>query len=437
MNLLKRSAIAVSGKKFRTKNISKRIQKIVISPIKEMSILADQLEEKINLRKYEKNKTRENDEIISFGQGIPYWDTPDYIKKEIKKSLKDLSTSQYTLEPGITELRNLIAEDLKKSKGVKNIEPKKEIMVSSGCQEAVDCALLSVIDDCDEVLLLEPAFASHIEQTIQLGGIPKFVPMIESGATGQGWRLDIKECEKNLTSKTKAIIFSNPSNPTGTVFTKEEIIKLAKFAKKHNLIIISDETYDFLTYDGVKYFSPANLPWIKNNLILCGSFSKKFAMTGYRVGFAYSEEGIIDHMLKAHDALSICAPSISQKAAIAALKNKKESDKSVSEAIKKFSYNRTLMMSELDKLKDFLEYQKPTGAYYILAKIKKQNVDSFKLAIKILNKAKVIVIPGDAFGPSGKNHIRFSFAGEPENIRKGFKRLKNWFEFWRKNSYKL
>ncbi len=430
MNSLKRSAIAHAGKKFRTKNISKRVQKIVISPIKEMSILADRLEEKIGSGK-----------IISFGQGIPYWDTPDYIKKEIKKSLKDLSTAQYTLEPGITELRNLIADDLKESKGVKNIEPKKEIMVTSGCQEAVDCALMSVIDDGDEVLLLEPAFASHIEQIIQFGGIPKFVSMIENPlhrlADGGGWRLDIKECEKNINSKTKAILFSNPSNPTGTVFTKQEIIKLAKFAKKHNLIIISDETYDFLTYDGVKHFSPANLPWIKNYLILCGSFSKRFAMTGYRVGFAYSEEKIIDHMLKTHDALVICAPSISQKAAIAALKNKKELNKSVSEAIKKLSYNRTLIMLELDKLKDFLEYQKPTGAYYILARIKKQNIDSFKLAIKILNEAKVIVIPGGAFGPSGENHIRFSFAGEPKNIKKGFKRLKNWFEFWRKNSYKL
>jgi len=402
-----RSAIVAAGHKFRTKNISRRVQRIVISPIKEMSILADLLEEKTGAN------------IVSFGQGIPYFDTPSHIKSGIKKSLQELSTAKYTLEPGITELRELIARDLEKRKGIKNIQPKKEIMVTAGCQEALMCALASTIDEGDEVLLFSPCFASHIEQPMMLGGIPKFVALREK----KGWKLDIKLLEKKITKKTKIILFSNPSNPTGAVLSKEKVEGLAKIAKKYNLIIITDETYDFLLYDGVKHFSPASLPEIRDRVVLCGSFSKKYAMTGYRVGFAFADSGIIDHMLKVHDALTICSPAISQKAAIVALKNE-----SPVEFVEKLDYNRRLMCRKLDELKEIFEYQKPKGAYYILVKYKVPKVNSFDMALKILREAKVITIPGAAFGPQGEGHIRFSFACSPEEIEEGFRRLSKWLK---------
>ncbi len=410
-----RSAIAATGKKFRTKNISKRVRQIVISPIKEMSILAD-LEDR-----------RRGPKIISFGQGIPYFDTPPLIKRGMTRALREPDTAKYTLEPGITELRELIANSLEKTKGIKNIKPKKEIMVSSGCQEAVACALAATIDPGDHVLLPEPAFASHIEQIIQWGGKPIFVPLNAPKGSFQekkGWKLEIRELKKRITKKTKAILFSNPSNPTGAVFGKKELIELAKFAEKKNLIIITDETYDFLTYDGIKHFSPASIPSIRDRVILCGSFSKKYAMTGYRVGYAFADGGIIDHMLKVHDALQICAPAISQKGAIAALKGPQ---KSVRDFAEKLTKNRKMMCRELDKLSDSLEYQKPMGAYYIMVKFKKTKTDSFKLALKILREARVVTIPGAAFGPSGEGYLRFSFAGRPEEIKEGFKRLKRWF----------
>ena len=149
-------------------------------------------------------------------------------------------------------------------------------------------------------------------------------------------------------------------------------------------------------------------------------------MTGYRVGFAYADEGIIDHMLKVHDALVICAPAISQKGAIAALKG---SDESVQDFVEKLSLNRDMMCRELDSLSHFFAYQKPLGAYYILAKVKHQNFqDSFNLALRILHEAHVIVIPGAAFGPTGEGHVRFSFAGQPENIAEGFQRLRTWID---------
>ncbi len=404
-----RSAIAASGHKFRTKNISKRVQKIVISPIKEMSILADDFQEKTGA------------DIISFGQGIPYFDTPDYIKEGVRNALEEISTAKYTLEPGITELRELISEFLAKSRNIKNIDAKKEVMVTSGCQEAVACALATIIDEGDEVLLFSPDYASHIEQIIQFGGVPVFVPLVEE----KGWKIDIKHLKSKVTAKTKAIIFSNPSNPTGMVLNEKEIMELAVLAKEHNLIIIADETYDFLLYENKAHLSPVSINNIRDRVILCGSFSKKYALTGYRVGYAFSDAGIIDHMLKVHDAIAICAPAISQKAAIAALKGPQDS---VVDFISKLSQNRDLMCAKLDEMKGIFEYQKPYGAYYILVKYKIPKINSFDLSLKILHEAHVITIPGAAFGPTGEGYIRFSFAGKPGEIEEGFKRLKKWTE---------
>lgn len=413
-----RSAIAAAGKKFRTHNISKRVQKIVISPIKEMSILADDFVETTGA------------DVISFGQGIPYFDTPNYIKEGIRSALGELSTAKYTLEPGISELRHAIARHLETAKNIQNVQGKKEVMVSVGCQEALACALASTIDEGDEVLLPAPCFASHIEQVIQFGGTPIFVPLIEN----EGWRLDTKICAAKLTPRTKVILFSNPSNPTGAVLTEAELHELASFAIQHDLIIITDETYDFLTYDGIPHLSPAAFPELRDRVIVCGSFSKKYAMTGYRVGYAFAEEGIIDHLLKVHDALAICCPAISQKAALSALSG---SQAAVLDHITWFTQNRDRMCHEFDKLNEFFEYQKPKGAYYILAKVKAPQVNSFKLALRILHEAKVIVIPGAAFGEGGEGHLRFSFAGDPEKITEGFERLSRFMTQWKADHYTL
>ena len=405
---MQRSAFAVLGREVRTKNISKRVQKTVLSPIKEMSILADELREQTGA------------DIVSFGQGIPYFDTPEYIKEGIRKALEEKDTARYTLEPGITELRELIAKDLMSRKGIENINFRREIMVSTGCQEALVCALATVIDEGDEVFLLSPSFASYSEQILLLGGVPVFVPLDEDG----GWRLNVQASRERLSAKTKAILFSHPSNPTGTVFSEEELRALAEIVKERDLILITDETYDFLVYDGKPHISPASFLDIRDRVIVCGSFSKKYALTGYRMGYAFAEEGIMDHMLKVHDSLAICAPAISQKAAIAALRGGQES---VVEFVEKLTENRQLMCQKLDELSDFFEYQKPEGAYYILAKYGKPQMPSIELAVKILREAKVVTIPGAAFGPAGEGHLRFSFACSPEEIVEGFKRLKEWY----------
>lgn len=404
-----RSVFEALGRTFRTKNISRRVQRIVISPIKEMSILADELREQTG------------SDVISFGQGIPYFDTPEYIKNGIRKALQEKDTARYTLYPGITELRELIAKDLMSRKGLGDIDYQHEIMVSSGCQEAIVCALSTVIDEGDEVLLPSPSFASYSEQILQLGGTPVFVPLDEEG----GWRLNVQALRDRLSEKTKAILFSHPSNPTGTVFSEEELRTFAEIAKERDIILITDETYDFLVYDGKAHISPASFVDIRDRVILCGSFSKKYALTGYRIGYVFAEQGIFDHMLKVHDALQICAPAISQKAAMAALRGGQEI---VGEFVKKLEENRQLICEKLDELSDFFEYQKPEGAYYILAKYKKPQMPSMELAVKILQEARVVTIPGAAFGPAGEGHLRFSFACSPEEIVEGFRRLRAWVE---------
>lgn len=402
-----RSALAAQGKQFRTHNISQTVQKIVISPIKEMSILADQLQETSDIP------------IRSFGQGIPHFDTPDHIKQAITRALKEVDTAKYTLEPGINELRMLIAEHLKRDKGVPCADGKREVMVTVGCQEAVACALRSIIDPGDEVIIPSPGFASYYEQVVQFGGVPVFSPLDEDS----GWSWNREALSKSITPKTRAILFSNPSNPVGVVHTREELELLVSLATQHDLIIISDETYDFLTYDGMEHISLGSFPEAKNRTIVCGSFSKKYAMTGYRVGYAFSDEGIIDHMLKVHDALAICAPAISQKAAIQALTGPQDN---VQDFIQGFTSNRALLMKELDTLPGVLSYQAPKGAYYIFVAYKIPDMNSFDLALRLLNEAKIVVIPGGAFGPTGEGHLRFSFAGHPDFIHEGFERIREW-----------
>ncbi len=404
-----RSALEASGKKFRTQNISDTVQKIVISPIKEMSILAERVQETSAIP------------LISFGQGIPHFDTPDHIKEAIRAALADSDTAKYTLEPGIIELRMLLAHHLMRDKNIANVDGRSEVMITVGCQEAVCCALRSIIDEGDEVLIPSPGFASHSEQIIQFGGVPVFVPLNQE----DGWSWGMDAVQKSITSKTRVILFSNPSNPTGAVHTTEELKQLAAIAIKHDLIIIADETYDFLTYDGAKHTSLGSFVDVRDRVIVCGSFSKKYAMTGYRVGYAYACEGIIDHMLKVHDALAICAPAISQKGAMQALTGPQDN---VQDFIEGFSENRSLLMKELDALSSFFTYAPPRGAYYIFAKYSLPTIDSFELSLRLLNEAKIVVIPGGAFGPTGEGHLRFSFAGKPDSIHEGFERLRTWIQ---------
>jgi aminotransferase len=404
-----RSVYSSVGKKEDTTGIARRVAQISVSAIKQMPVLASKLEG-----------------CISLGQGIPSFGTPSFIRESIIASLKDDDLiGKYSLQPGIPELKREIAGYLRRDRGI-NVDPESEIFVSCGAMEALAAVISTVVERDDEVLIPSPNYSSHIEQILFAEGKPVFVPLIEE----EGWRLDIGGFRKAMSRKTKAILLCNPMNPTGAVFPEEDLKALAEMALERNLFIISDEAYDFLLYDGLPHFSLASIPELKEQLITCKSFSKMYCMTGWRVGYMVAAGRIVDQVLKVHDAFAICAPTISQYGALAALKatNGKdgEGDRFIQKLVEALHARRDLICDRLDGLPHLFSYQRPKGAYYVFPRISLDNENDMELALKLLYEAKVITVPGSGFGPTGAGHIRLSF-GAPENeIHKAFDRIDEW-----------
>lgn len=393
-----RSALEVAGLKRRITGISKRVRETVVSPIKEMAFLAEDIEG-----------------VVSLGWGIPSFETPLYIREAVQQALADNhAIGKYAPVRGLPELREAIATKFQRQWGV-GIDPKNEIIVTVGAMEALLITLLTLVDAGDEILLTSPGFASHTEQILLAGGKPVYIDLIEE----EGWKLSSEKVAEVITPRTKAMILTNPSNPTGTVFEESELRNIAELAIKHDFYLITDETYHFLVYDNKHLFSLFSIPALRDRLVGCYSFSKEYAMTGWRVGYLCAEAGLVQEILKVHDASVVSAPRISQLAALAALQGPQESTQYFRDELKR---RRDLMCSRLDSL-DIFEYHQPEGAYYIFPRIKLPDADAFKFALRLLNEAKVVVIPGDAFGPSGRQHVRLCFAVDVEEITESFDRL--------------
>jgi aminotransferase len=404
-----RSVYKSIGKEEDLHGISRRVSQISVSAIKQMPVLANKVPG-----------------AISLGQGIPSFGTPAFITDAVCKALKDDERiGKYSLQPGLPELKVEIANYLGWRKGV-TVDPEKELFVSCGAMEALAAGIATVVDRGDEVLIPTPNYASHIEQVLFAEGTPVFVPCIEE----QGWKLDVDGFSKAVTKKTKAILICNPMNPTGAVFSEEDVRGIAQLALERNLFIIADEAYDFLVYDNLAHLSFASIPGLKDRLLVACSFSKMFCMTGWRVGFMYASPGIIDQVLKVHDAFAICAPTVSQYAALAALQatNGKDGDgdKFIEKLVHALDARRKLTCRRLDKLKPLFSYQRPRAAYYVFPKIEGSAMKSMELALRLLYEAKVICIPGNGFGPSGEGHIRLSFGGTENEINEAFDRIEEW-----------
>jgi aminotransferase len=396
-----RSALVASGKVYQTRGISHRVAQITISAIKEMPLIASKV-----------------GGCVSLGQGIPSFPTPAHIVEAVYRRLKeDPDAGKYTLGPGLPELREAVATQLSRQIG-RTVAPDKEICITVGAMEALSAAVLTVVDRNDEVILPSPNYASHIEQVLLAEGVPVFVPLREAD-----WQLDVEGIRQAITPRTKAIILCNPHNPTGANFAASDLRTLGDLALAHDLFIICDETYDFLVYDGHSPFSLTTIPELAERVIATFSFSKKYAMTGWRVGYVYAAEGILDQIMKIHDAVAICAPSLSQYAALAALQGPQECVAEIGAALQR---RRDLACDRLDRLAEFFEYVKPQGAYYLMARYKMPHVDSMTFALRLLHEARVITIPGAAFGPTGENHIRISFGGTESEINEAFDRIAKW-----------
>ncbi len=364
-------------------------------------------------------------DVISFGVGEPDFNTPSNIIEAGYKAMIEGKT-KYTETSGISELREEIC---RKFKDDNNLDySKDQIIVSNGAKQCLANAFMAILDKDDEVIIPMPYWVSYPELVKIAGGVPVAVDSKEE----HNYKYTIKSLEDKLSNKTKAIILNSPNNPTGTIYSKEELLKIAEFAKEHNLIIISDEVYEKLIYDDEKHISIASLTdYAYENTIVINGLSKSAAMTGWRIGYAASNKEVIKAMTSLQSHMTSNINSITQYAAIEALKNSKGSSDKM---LKEFNKRREYMINRLDNIKD-INYILPNGAFYIMIDVSKfysksinNNLikDSLSFSKFLLEENKVAVVPGVGFGID--NYVRLSYATSMENIEKGLNRIEEFLK---------
>lgn len=383
--------------------ISNKIKQIKKSAIHEMTRLSKEIED-----------------VAFLSWAKPTSDTPEHIKNGAINAIKDGLVGGYSTSSGLLELRQEIAKKLERDNNVK-ANP-AQIIVTVGAIEGLSAAIFAIIDSGDEVILPSPTYSTHIRQVRIASGKPILVPLLEE----DNFALDIEGIRKAITPKTKAMVYCSPSNPTGTAFTEKELRQLADIALENNLMVITDEAYEYFVYDGHEHFSIASIPEMKEKAISCYTFTKTYAMTGWRIGYLHANEELIPHITKTHIPLTICAPVVSQYAALAALKGSQEC---VKEFRNHYLSARNLMCKRLDNLESVFRYVKPNGSYLMFPKIiTEEGKDSTSFCIKMLREAKVSTTPGIAFGPTGESHLRLSFCVPEEEINKAFDRMEIYFK---------
>lgn len=364
--------------------------------------------------------SREMEDVAFLSWAKPTSDTPEHIKNAAIKAIKKGFVGGYSESAGLPELRT---EIVKKLNHDNNIDATNDqVIVTVGAIEGLAAAVMAIIDPGDEVILPTPTYSTHIRQVLIASGKPVLVPLIEE----EEFALNINGLKNAITPKTKAIMYCSPNNPTGTVFKEEELRQLAQISIKNNLVIITDEAYEYFVYGNNKHFSIASIPEVQKNVISSYTFTKTYAMTGWRVGYLYADEKLIPQITKAHIPFAICAPVVSQFAALAALKGPQNC---VREFKDHYLSARNLMCERLDNLDSIFQYVKPGGSYLMFPKILvKEGQNSTAFCKKILKEAKVSTTPGIAFGPTGEGHLRVSFCVPEAQINKAFDRLESYFK---------
>ena len=350
-------------------------------------------------------------DAISLGVGEPDFDTPWHIRDEGIYSLERGKTF-YTSNAGLKELREEICNYLKRRQGL-DYNPLKEVLVTVGGSEAIDMGLRAVINPGDEVLIPQPSYVSYEPCAILAGAKPVIIDLKAENE----FRLTAKELEDACTDKTKVLILPFPNNPTGAIMEKADLEAIAKVIVEKDLLVVSDEIYAELTYKG-EHVSIATLPGMKERTILINGFSKAYAMTGWRLGYACGPEEIIAQMTKIHQFAIMCAPTTSQYAAIEALKN---GDEDVAEMKTAYNQRRRFLMNAFKEMG--LECFEPYGAFYVFPCIKEFGMTSEEFATRFLEEEKVAAVPGTAFGDSGEGFLRISYAYSIDNLREAIGRL--------------
>ena len=355
---------------------------------------------------------------VSLGQGVPSFATPAHVAEAVRRALaEDPATGKYSLQPGMPELRRAVSADLRAEKELE-YDPDTEIAVTVGAMGALADAFLTLVDPGDEVIVPEPAYASYIEQIHLCEGIPVFVPL-----RSRDWGLDVDAVRAAVTPRTRAVVVCNPSNPTGGVFSAEDLAAVTECAIRHDFFVITDETYDYLVYDRPAPASPGRFPGARDRVIVINSFSKKYALTGWRVGYVAAAAPVMEQIMKVHDATAICAPTPGQYAALAALTGPRDMVRAMTAALRR---RRDLAVARMERLHPAFDFVAPAGAFYLMARYRFTSMPSLELAVRLIEEARVVTVPGSSFGPHGEGHLRISFGGDEREIDQAFDRIEEW-----------
>ncbi len=354
--------------------------------------------------------------VISLGVGEPDYATPWHIRERAIYSLEKGDT-MYTSNLGMPELRQELARYLENTYALK-YDPESELLITVGVSEALDLALRAIIDPGDEVIMPDPCFVAYDACVILAGGKPVMIPTSQE----TNFEITAGDIEASVTGKTKAILIGYPTNPTGAIMPRDKLEQIAEVARRRELLVISDEIYAKLTY-GAEHTCFATLPGMKNKTILLGGFSKAYAMTGWRIGYAAAQKEIIAAMTKIHQYTMLCAPIMGQVAAIEALKS---GDASTAEMVAEYNRRRLVMVKGLNSIG--LACFEPRGAFYTFPSIKSTGMTSEEFAERLLIEEKVAVVPGSAFGKCGQGHVRCCYATSLTDIEKALSRMKRFVE---------
>ena len=379
---------------------SRRAGQMSISAIKEMAMLSAQIPD-----------------AASLAWGLPSFRTPEHIRRAVEVQLEaDPEIGKYALPDGLPELRRAVAATHLGQTGI-TVDPDRNVMITAGNMQGLNALFHALVDDGDEVIITDPGFASHIQQILLCGGRPVYWQLDEA----RDWSLDPSALAGLIGPRTKAIVLVTPSNPTGKIFSETELRQIGEIAKDRNIPVLLDDPYSNFTYENrTACFNLASVPELAEQVVYLFTFSKSYAMSGWRLGYMILPEALKRQVLKVHDATLICTPRISQVAGLAALT---EPAVHLPEFEAILAARRTLICERLDAVAEHFRYIKPEGAYYVFPRILAPHDSAREFAMRLLQEAHVSVTPGNAFGPAGNHHVRMAFCVDEDTINLAFDRI--------------
>lgn len=356
-------------------------------------------------------------DLVSFGIGEPDFITPVHIREAAKKALGEGYT-RYTPNLGFPEIRKALS--IKLNQKNKILVTPEEVVVTSGGTEALFFAFYALINPGDEIIIPDPGFVAYESQVYLAGGTPIYFPLRGEN----NFHPNLEELKSCVTSKTKAILLNSPSNPTGAAFNEDELLALAQLAQEKNLIVISDELYEDIIYDGREHISIASLSGMKERTISIFGFSKSYAMTGWRLAYLAAPVNLVKEIAKLLQNTAVCANSVAQRAGLAAIQGSQDC---VKEMFTAYNERRDILIKGLNEIKG-LSCHAPEGTFYAFVDIKEIGMTAEELSMYLLEESKVVTVPGTAFGEQGEGYIRLSFATSLEDIKEGIKRIRKGIE---------